>query len=145
GFRNVELVRGEVESPEVRKAISARGGADVVFASRLLHHAPKPAAAMHALADLVAPGGALVVLDYAAHDDESMRSQADLWLGFAPAELRRFAASAGLGDVHVRSVPPFGNGHHANAPDAHLEWQVMIARRPENSNAVKKKTPRSKP
>jgi ArsR family transcriptional regulator len=149
GLDNVELVRGEVGSAEVRKAVVARGGADVVFASRLLHHAPKPAAAVGALADLVAPGGALVVLDYAAHDDESMRAQADLWLGFAPAELRRFATAAGLHDVHVRSVPPFGarNGAHtphATAPDAHLEWQVMVARR-NDPDTHTKKTPRRKP
>ena len=35
--------------------------------------------------------GAVLVVDYARHDDESMRDEADLWLGFEPAELKRFA------------------------------------------------------
>jgi hypothetical protein len=79
------------------------------------------------LAALCAPaGGALVLIDYARHDDETMREQADAWLGFEPAALRRFARAAGLEDVHVTRLPaPFcGDG-----PDKHLPWQVMIAKR----------------
>ena len=34
-----------------------------------------------------------------------MREQADAWLGFEPAELRRFARAAGLEDVRVTSIP----------------------------------------
>ena len=133
GFDNVELMRGEVESAEVQQAVRAHGGADVVFAARLLHHAPKPAVTLHALADLLAPGGAVVVLDYAAHEDESMRDQADLWLGFDAAELRRLARAAGLHDVHVQALPAPGapNGK-PRLPDAHLSWQIMVARRPES-------------
>lgn len=146
GLSNVELVRGEVGSADVRKLVHARGGADAVFASRILHHAPKPALVVETLADLVAPGGALVVLDYAKHDDEAMRAQADLWLGFEPFELRRFALAAGLDDVHVTELPPFGDAHaHATPPDAHLPWQVMIARRAQNSGKKTSKTPRRKP
>jgi hypothetical protein len=104
----------------------AGGGADAVFASRLLHHAPRPASVVAQLASLCAAGGALVVLDYARHDDESMRDQADAWLGFESEELRRFARAASLEDVRVTSVPsPFcGDG-----PDKDLPWQVMVARK----------------
>jgi ArsR family transcriptional regulator len=128
GFHNAELVEGELESEPVRRAIDAHGGADVIFGVRLLHHAARPQETMRALAALARPGGAVVVLDYAHHDDESMRAQADLWLGFEPAELRRFARAAGLEDVVVTSVPDFAPG--AGAPDHHLPWQVFAARRP---------------
>ena len=106
-------------------------GADAVFASRVLHHAPQPAKVVAQLASLCAPGGALVVLDYARHDDESMRDQADAWLGFEPAELRRFARSAGLDDVHVTKIPAplCGDG-----PDHHLPWQVMVAKKKSNTS-----------
>jgi ArsR family transcriptional regulator len=76
------------------------------------------------LAGLCRVGGAVVVLDYARHDDESMRDQADLWLGFEPSELRRFARAAGLAEAHVAPIPSSLNGR---GPDAHLAWQVMVA------------------
>jgi hypothetical protein len=101
-------------------------GADAVFASRMLHHASQPGRVVSQLASLCAVGGSVVLIDYARHDDESMREQADAWLGFDPAALRRFARAAGLTDVHVTKLPaPFcGAG-----PDKHLPWQVLVARK----------------
>ncbi|HEY8040368.1 MAG TPA: metalloregulator ArsR/SmtB family transcription factor [Polyangiaceae bacterium] len=124
GFANVTLVQGELEGKELRKAVGA--GADAVFASRVLHHAPQPSRVVAQLASLCAPGGALVVVDYARHDDETMRDQADAWLGFEPAELRRFARAAGLEDTRITKIPgPLcGDG-----PDRHLPWQVMTAKK----------------
>src|SRR6202000_1791238 len=63
GFANVTLVRGELDAKELRRAVGS--GADAVFASRVLHHAPQPAKVVAQLAALCAPGGALVVIDYA--------------------------------------------------------------------------------
>jgi ArsR family transcriptional regulator len=47
------------------------------------------------------------VLDlyYSRHDDESMRDEADLWLGFEPAELRALAKDAGLEGAEVTKIP----------------------------------------
>ena len=131
GYPNVTLLQGDLDARELRKAVGA--GADAVFASRVLHHAPQPAKVVAQLASLCAPGGALVVLDYARHDDESMRDQADAWLGFEPAELRRFARSAGLDDVHVTKIPAplCGDG-----PDHHLPWQVMVAKKKKSNTST---------
>ncbi len=123
GFGNVTLVEGDLDSRAVRRAVGA-AGADAVFASRVLHHAPQPARVVAQLASLCARGGALVVIDYAHHEDESMRDQADAWLGFEPAELRRFARAAGLQDVRVTKIPP---PYCGDGPDRHLPWQVMTA------------------
>lgn len=123
GYENVTLVAGELDSKELRKAVGS-AGADAVFASRVLHHAPQPARAVAQLASLCAPGGALVVLDYAKHQDDSMRDQADVWLGFDPSELRRFARAAGLEEPRVTKIPP---PYRGDGPDRHLPWQVMIA------------------
>jgi ArsR family transcriptional regulator len=122
GYANVTLVQAEVDAKALRKAVG--GGADAVFAVRLLHHAPQPARFVAQLASLCAPGGALVLLDYARHDDESMREQADTWLGFEPASLRKFARGAGLDDARVTKIPAplCGDG-----PDKHLPWQVLVA------------------
>jgi DNA-binding transcriptional ArsR family regulator len=122
GFTNVRLLQGELDAPELSRALGA--GADAVFAARVLHHAPRPASVVAKLASLCARDGALVVLDYARHDDESMREQADVWLGFEPAELKRFARAAGLGDARVIEIPAplCGDGL-----DKHLRWLALFA------------------
>lgn len=125
GYTNVKLLKSELAAPELREAVGA--GADVVFASRLLHHAPRPVDLVTQLAQLARPNGAgaIVVVDYARHDDESMRDEADLWLGFEPAELKRFARDAGLEGAEVVKLPSAFCGR---GKDAHLPWQVMIAK-----------------
>jgi ArsR family transcriptional regulator len=133
GYPNVQLVRGELDGPEVQGAAHASGpGADAVFAARLLHHAAKPAQLLSQLYSLCAPGGALCVLDYAHHTDESMRERADLWLGFTAAELTKLAADAGFApsSIAVARVPAALCG---SGPDHHLPWQVLCARRPDSA------------
>jgi ArsR family transcriptional regulator len=127
GYQNVELLAGDLHERAVLEQVRRAGPADAVFASRVLHHAPRPAEALAQLAALVRPGGALLILDYAAHDDERMRrEQADVWLGFAPEELARHARAAGLTDVHVQEIPSLFRGF---GPDHHLTWQICSARR----------------
>jgi ArsR family transcriptional regulator len=136
GYSNVSLLKAELGAPELREHVGE--GADVVFASRLLHHAPRPVDLVRQLASLARPsggasssragglGGAVVIVDYARHDDESMRNEADLWLGFDASELKRFAREAGLEDADVIRIPAAWCG---KGKDSHLPWQVMVARR----------------
>ncbi|HEX3770280.1 MAG TPA: metalloregulator ArsR/SmtB family transcription factor [Polyangiaceae bacterium] len=129
GFSNVTFVQGDLDGREVKRALAeakAARGADAVFASRVLHHASQPGKVVGQLASLCAPGGALVVLDYARHEDESMREQADVWLGFEASELRSFARAASLVDARVSPVPASFCGA---GPDRGLPWQVMVARK----------------
>lgn len=124
-YGHVTVFNAELGDTTVAKAVADKGGADAVFAARVLHHASKPAASMAAIAELVAPGGIALVLDYVAHGDESMRDeQADTWLGFSPRELTRFAKDAGLCDIHVSPIPAIRCG---DGPDGHLDWQVLSA------------------
>jgi len=115
-YANVELRKSELGSFDIQDA-------DVVFASRLLHHAPRPVDLVKQLARI---GRAVVIIDYARHDDESMRDEADLWLGFESEELRRFAREAGLVDIDVIRLPAAWCG---KGKDAHLPWQVLIGKR----------------
>lgn len=115
-YSNVELRKSELGTLDVQNA-------DVVFASRLLHHAPRPVDLVKQLARI---GRAVVIIDYARHDDESMRDEADLWLGFESEELRRFAREAGLVDIDVVKLPAAWCG---KGKDAHLPWQVLIGKR----------------
>ncbi|AKT41406.1 ArsR/SmtB family transcription factor [Chondromyces crocatus] len=137
-LHNVDLVCDELDGLGVRKAIaralgqspSASAGADVVFAARMLHHAPQPLQTLRALARLArAPkagerGGAVCVLDYEAHDDLLLREQeADVWLGFEPKQLRELALEAGLVDIEMRQLPAAWQGE---GPDRHLTWQLLV-------------------
>ena len=123
-YSNVKLLVSEVSSAELKRL--AKPGADVVVASRVLHHAPSPGDRVKELSELLRPGGTLLVIDYATHEDESMREKADLWLGFAPAELKKFARSAGFDSVHLEPLPRSLTGE---GEDGHLEWQILIAKK----------------
>jgi ArsR family transcriptional regulator len=127
GYDNVELVHGDVADEAFVADLASRVSADAVFASRVLHHAPRPADAVRQMTRLVGEHGALVILDYVTHQDERMRAeQADPWLGFGADELAGFAREAGLAWTRVADVPASMRGA---GPDAHLAWQVCVARR----------------
>lgn len=127
GYDNVELVQGDLADDGFLAGLGAPELADAVFASRVLHHAPRPGEAVRRMARLVADAGSLVILDYTPHEDERMRAeQADEWLGFSAEELVEFAHAAGLDDVHVENMSGALRGA---GPDAHLSWQLCVARR----------------
>jgi ArsR family transcriptional regulator len=147
GYHNVQFVCGEVDGEEIRRAVHGDGrrregteparsrarvshGADVVWAARMLHHAPVPRATLASLADLARPGGRVVVIDYVSHDDERLQElEADVWMGFDPVELRELARAAGLTDPLVQRLP---SEYIGGGKDAHLGWLALVARRPES-------------
>jgi len=101
GLANVELRAGEAEALPL-----ADGECDVVFSSMLLHHLADPAAGAREMARIVRPGGRLVVSDLAKHEEDWTREvMADLWLGFAEAQVRQWLAAAGLTDVTYTCKP----------------------------------------
>ena len=70
---------------------------DVVFLSQALHHAGRPEKAVAEAARVMRPGGLLVVLDLAAHEQEWLRDEwADVWMGFSDEDLNKWMASAGI-------------------------------------------------
>lgn len=127
GYANVTLLCDEYDGEQVQRLVHERGGADVVFAARVLHHAPKPAIAVRALSQLLKPGGTLIVVDYTTHEDEALREQqADLWLGFSREELSALARRAGLDEVSVQAIPRARCG---TSLDSRVDWHFMVARR----------------
>ena len=70
---------------------------DAVFVSQVLHHAARPGKALQEAARILKPGGQLILLDLARHEQEWVREEwADQWLGFEEPELRGWLAEAGL-------------------------------------------------
>lgn len=125
GLPNVRLREGDVEEPDLLQEISSRGGADLVLMARVLHHAARPQEAVAAAARMLRPGGHLAVADYLPHEDESMRDQGDVWLGFEPVKLRAWIEAAGLELIAAYPLPaPFAGGHR----DPPL--QLVFGRRP---------------
>jgi DNA-binding transcriptional ArsR family regulator/2-polyprenyl-3-methyl-5-hydroxy-6-metoxy-1,4-benzoquinol methylase len=105
---NVRLREGDVEDPGLVTEADRRGGADVVVMARVLHHAARPQDAIAAATRLLRSGGHLVVVDYLPHDDESMRDQGDVWLGFDPAKLRSWLETK----LHVIAAHPLPGSHN---------------------------------
>ncbi len=121
---NVSLVCAELDDAKLVNQVQSLGGAELVLAVRVLHHSPKPAETVRALAKLCAPGGAVVLLDYAAHEDEALRTQqADLWLGFEAQELKEFFREAGLTHRGVLEVPSVYRG---SGPDRNVPWIIAV-------------------
>ena len=112
GLPNVRLREGSVEDPALAQDVGARGGADLVVMARMLVHASRPQDVIASATRLVRPGGHLVIVDYLPHDDESLREQGHVWLGFESSKLRGWLEGAKLTPVALKpfsGLLSFGN------------------------------------
>jgi ArsR family transcriptional regulator len=92
GLTGVELRHGDIFRTGLPDAYG-----DLVVVHQVLHYLSDPAAAVAEAGRLVAPGGKLLIVDFAPHDHESLRaSHQHRRLGFADAEMDRWLAAAGL-------------------------------------------------
>jgi ArsR family transcriptional regulator len=79
--------------------------ADSVIIHQVLHYAHSPAAAIGEAARVLAPGGALLVVDFAAHEREELREQdAHIRLGFEDEVMTGWFATAGLSIDHIEHL-----------------------------------------
>lgn len=91
-LNNVELLHGDCQL-----ALDQEIKADLITCNMVLHHVPAPKEIFNHSAQLLKPGGCLLITDLCAHDQEWAReSCGDLWLGFAPEDLTRWAKDAQL-------------------------------------------------
>ncbi len=127
-YAHVSLLEASLGDVELVQAVDRQGGADLVFAGRVLHHASRPRQAVAHLARLCRPGGAVAILEYRPHDDEKMRGeQGDVWLGLDADDIEAAMVAAGLVVKGARDVPATDVGH---GPDSHLHWHVVVGERP---------------
>ncbi|MGE0546559.1 MAG: ArsR/SmtB family transcription factor [Kofleriaceae bacterium] len=127
GLPNVRLREGDVEDARLAEEITERGGADLVVMARVLHHAARPHDAIAAATRLIRPGGHLVVLDFLPHDDETLREQGHVWLGFEPAKLRTWLETSRLEPIAIKPL--------ANQRDVHPPLQLAVGRLPVRAAA----------
>lgn len=104
-----KLAAAGLEQAEVRQgdmyALPLPGGsADTIILHQVLHYAQQPGAAIAEAARLLRESGRLLIVDFAAHDREELRSRdAHARLGFDDAQIERWFAQAGIdGGLHQR-------------------------------------------
>lgn len=91
-LENIEFILGDT-----RRLAEYQLQADCIVVNMVLHHTPSPADIFHDLSEALAPGGALLVTDLCRHEQSWAREACgDLWQGFEPEDLSRWAADAGL-------------------------------------------------
>ncbi len=122
GLDRVELRHGDIFSTRL-----PAGSADLVLVHQVLHYLADPAAAVAEAARLVAPGGRLLIVDFAPHDLEHLREEHQhRRLGFADEEMRRWLGEAGLAPSAPSVLPPDTEG---------LTVSIWTAQRPAAAGA----------
>jgi ArsR family transcriptional regulator len=100
GVGRIELRGGEAGALPL-----GDGEVDAALAHMVLHYLPAPAEALREMARVVRPGGALVVVDFVAHEAEWMREELGVqWLGFPPDEVAGWLREIGLERVRVETI-----------------------------------------
>jgi ubiquinone/menaquinone biosynthesis C-methylase UbiE/DNA-binding transcriptional ArsR family regulator len=102
GLAHCELRHGDIFATGLRDR-----SAELVVVHQVLHYLGDPAAAAAEAARLVAPGGRLLIIDFAPHALEFLReAHQHRRLGFPDEEIARWLTTAGLGRPSVTTLPP---------------------------------------
>tara|TARA_R110002167_G_scaffold35239_2_gene112586 strand:- start:240 stop:1232 length:993 start_codon:yes stop_codon:yes gene_type:complete len=82
---------------------------DLVIVHQVLHYAEEPATVIEEAARALRPGGLLVVVDFATHEEQFLRDEhKHRWLGFEETDVAGWCLGAGLepqAPVHLRGDP----------------------------------------
>jgi ubiquinone/menaquinone biosynthesis C-methylase UbiE/DNA-binding transcriptional ArsR family regulator len=104
--RRVDLRQGDVYSPPLE-----RRSFDLIVIHQVLHFLDDPARAIREAARLLRPGGRLLVVDFAPHSLEFLRTEhAHRRLGFRSDTVAGWMSHAGLTAGDSRTIEPPGGG-----------------------------------
>jgi ubiquinone/menaquinone biosynthesis C-methylase UbiE/DNA-binding transcriptional ArsR family regulator len=114
------LLRADIQNAQVRLGDTYRlpfpngavgAGFDVVLFHQVLHYLDDPGSAVAEAARVMAPGGRLLVADFAPHKEEFLREEfAHRRLGFSDREVESWFAGAGLSSAGSETIAPTGEG-----------------------------------
>lgn len=103
--RNVQLRQGDIYALPVES-----NGYDLVVVHQVLHYLDDPSRAVRQARRTVRPGGRLLVIDFAPHEEEFLRrDHAHRRLGFGAEEIAGYMRDAGLEPILHRLLAP-GSG-----------------------------------
>ncbi len=84
-----------------------REGFDLVLIHQVLHYLDDPARAIAQAAKALSPGGRLLIVDFAPHDIEELRTtHAHRRLGFSHGQIHQWLLEAGLAPLAPKDLPP---------------------------------------
>jgi ArsR family transcriptional regulator len=110
-LERARLSHAQVRHGDLHNVPLPDGAADVVVLHQVLHFLDDPGAAIAEAARLLAPGGRLLIVDFAPHELEFLREQsAHRRLGFARDQLDRLLARAGVKLERFRELKPDPSG-----------------------------------
>jgi len=128
GLRNWSLRQGDMyQLPLAAESFDA-----AVF-HQVLHYAADPARAIREAARVLRPGGRLVIVDFAPHQIEALRSDAaHRRLGFADEEIAQWCGEAGFDPGAIAHLP--GNPLTVTLWSARRRLAVPFSRRPADED-----------
>ena len=121
----------QVRQTDIYDLPLADHAADAVVMHQVLHFLSDPQRAIREAARVLAPGGRLLIVDFAPHELEFLREQfAHERLGFGRAQMRQWLEDCGLDIKDSRQLPPPGD-----AADQ-LTVSMWVATRPVAASAA---------
>jgi len=99
------LDRAELRQADLYALPLADGQADAAILHHVLHFAQQPGAAIAEAARVLAPGGRLLIADFAPHDREELRARdAHTRLGFSDDQVGGWVDAAGLAPARIETL-----------------------------------------
>lgn len=99
------LAHAELRQADLYALPLADGAADVAIIHHVLHFAQQPGAAIAEAARVLAPGGRLLIADFAPHEREELRTRdAHARLGFSDDQITGWFTAVGLAVARVETL-----------------------------------------
>lgn len=123
------LGKAEVRHGDIYNLALAGGVADAVVMHQILHYLSEPQLAIREAARVLAPGGRLLIVDFAPHDMDILReAHAHERLGFSDQSVRQWLTAAGLEPLSSQNLAPPAGGAAQN-----LTVSLWLAERPNTA------------